>query len=97
MSGKINNDLVVCLNILHLLRSKPRKYREFWKSGYFRSKRDLDIGLRKLCYANCIEKIDAVKLYVILGNGISFLSLYPNYMPIQVDLLDIIVPIGRRR
>lgn len=72
MSGILNNDLVICLNILYLLRSKPRKYRELWESGFFRTIKDLDIGLRKLYHAHCIGKIDAVKLYVILGNGISF-------------------------
>jgi hypothetical protein len=72
------------------------KYEQLWKSGYFRRKRDLDVGLQKLYHANCIGKIDAVKLYVILGNGISFLSLYPNWFPISVELLDVIVPIGRK-
>jgi len=87
-------DLVTCLNILYLLRSKPKKFEELLKSGFFRSKGDLRIGLRRLYSANCIKKIEAVNLYVILGHGISFLSLYPNYTPIPVELLGIVLPIG---
>lgn len=41
--------------------------------------------------------VEAVKLYVILGYGLSFLSLYPNWTPIPVKTLEIIVPIGRQR
>lgn len=70
-------------------------YEELWKSGYFRSESDLDFGIRRLCRANCIEKIKAVRLYVILGHGISFLSLYPNWTPLPIGLLDVIVPIGK--
>lgn len=83
-------------NILYLLKSKPMKFEELWESGFFRSKRELGVGIRRLYNANFIEKIDAVKLYVILGHGLSFLSLYPNWTPIPVEILDVIVPIGRK-
>lgn len=95
--NKLNKDLLICLNILYLLKSKPMKYEELLKSGHFRSERDLENGIRRLFRANCIEKIKAVGLYVILGNGISFLSMYPNWTPLPVELLDVIVPIGRER
>ena len=83
----MNKDLVICLNILYLLKSKPMKYEQLWKSGYFRSKRDLDVGMRKLCYANCVEKIDAVKIYVILGHDLSFLSVMKRISDIESKVL----------
>ena len=92
----MNKDLIICLNILYLLKSRPIKYEELWKSGYFKSERDLENGIRILHRANCIEKIKAVGLYVILGNGISFLSLYPNWTLFPTKALDFIVPIGRQ-
>ena len=94
---KLNKNLVGCLNVLYLLKSKSMKFEELWESGFFRSKGELRGRIRTLCYANRIEKIEAVKLYVILGHGLSFLSLYPNWTPMPVKILDVIVPIGKKQ
>jgi hypothetical protein len=87
----MDRDFVAVLNILSLLREKPMSYEELLKSGYFKTKEQLDFALRKLTQSCCIEKIRAVGIYCILGYGITLLSFYPNWTPIPVDVLDIVV------
>jgi len=92
---RINTDFVSILNILSLLREKPMTYEEIWKTGYFKTKGQLDYALRRLTQASCIEKIKAAKIYVILGYGITLLSFYPNWTPLPFEVLDVVVPLGR--
>lgn len=72
-------------------------YEELLKSGYFKTKGRLDFTLRKLAESSCIERIKAAKIYVILGNGITLLSFYPNWRLLPIEVLDVIVPIGEER
>ena len=87
--------LVVVLNILSLLKTKPCTFDELMKSGFFKDKRSLERGLHTLNCAGCIEKIKVAKIWVILGHGISLLSLYPNWTPLPVEVLDVVVPLRR--
>jgi hypothetical protein len=93
----MDRDFVAVLNILSLLREKPMSYEELLKSGYFKTKGQLDFALRKLSQSCCIEKIKSVEIYCILGYGITFLSLYPTWKPLPVKILDVVVPIGEGR
>jgi len=95
--NRIDRDFVGILNVLSLLREKPMSYEELLKSECFKSREQLDFALQRLKQAGCIEKIRAVGIYCILGYGITLLSFYPNWTPIPVDVLDIVVPIGDER
>ena len=91
----MDRDFVNILNVLSLLREKPLTNDELLKSGCFKTKGQLDYALIRLKEANCIEKIHSAKIYCILGYGLTLLSLYPTWTPVEV--LDVIVPIGRER
>jgi len=93
----VNPELTSILNVLSLLKEKPMSYEEFLNSGCFRNKNQLNFALRRLRQASCIEKIKAIKMYVILGYGLTFLSFFPDWNPTPIDVLDIVVPIGEER
>ena len=95
--NRFDQNFVAILNVLSLLRDKPMTFRELYETGYFKSLNQLSFALRKLKLANCIEKIKAVGVYVILGHGITLLSFYPTWKPIPSEVLDIVVPIGERK
>jgi len=101
--NKITGTWVVIFNILALLREKPMTFEELMKSGCFRSQSHLEFTLFKLKQAGCIGKIKAANIYVILGHGITLLSLglngHPNFTwrPLPFEVLDIVVPIGEER
>lgn len=92
-----DRDLINILNVLSLLRDKPMTYDELWKSGCFKREKHLEIVIHKLHKAGCIERIKAVKIWVILGSGITLLSLFPDWRPLPVEVLDIIKPLGWNR
>jgi hypothetical protein len=94
---RIDRDFVGILNILSLLRDKPMTHEELLKSGYFKTRNQLDFALRRLTQSGCIEKIKAVGIYCILGYGITLLSFYPTWRPLPVEVLDIVIPIGEER
>jgi DNA-binding HxlR family transcriptional regulator len=103
LSNSINGEWVVIFNVLALLREKPMTYEELMKSGCFKSERHLDFALRRLREGGCIEKIMSAKIYVILGHGITLLSLglngHPNFTwrPLPFNVIDTVVPIGEKR
>jgi len=98
--SKINGEWVCIFNVLALLREHPMTYEELMKSGCFKYERPLEFTLFKLKQAGCIGKIKAANIYVILGHGITLLSLglngHPNFTwrPLPFEVLDIVVPIG---
>jgi hypothetical protein len=85
--NSIDRDFISILNVLSLLREKPMAYEELLKTGYFKTKGQLDFALRRLTQASCIEKIKAVGIYCILGHGIALLSIYPAWrcLPTEVS------------
>jgi len=89
----MDKKLLNMLNVLSLLKTKPMSYHTLWKSGCFKTRKDLGHALYSLDMAGCIEKIIAAKIWVILGHGISFLSLYPNWTPLPVEVLDVVIPV----
>ena len=92
----LDRQFVAMLNVLALLREKPMTFKELHDSGYFKSSNQLVFALRRLKQAGLIEKIKAAKIYVILGHGITFLSLFP-WKPIPAEVFDIVVPLGEKR
>jgi hypothetical protein len=78
-------------------------YEELMKSGCFKSEGGLDFALRRLREGGCIEKIMSAKIYVILGHGITLLSLGLNghsnftWHPLPFEVIDTVVPIGEER
>lgn len=97
MMNRIERDFVSILNVLSLLREKPMTYEEIWKSGYLKTLNQLNFALRRLKQAGCIEKIKTINMYFILGYGITLLSFYPTWRPLQVEVLDVAVSIGEER
>jgi len=91
----LDRQFVAMLNVLALLREKPMTFKELHDSGYFKSSNQLIFALRRLKQAGLIEKIKAAKIYVILGHGITFLSLFP-WKPIPAEVFDIVVPLGEK-
>ena len=78
-------------------------YEELLKSDYFKSKGCLDFTRRRLKQAGSIEKIKAASIYIILGHGITLLSLglngHPNFTwrPLPFEVIETVVPIGEER
>ena len=95
--NRIDRDLIAILNVLSLLRKNPMNYDELLKSGYFKTRGQLDFAIRKLTQSSCIEKIKAVGIYCILGHGITLLSFYPTWRPLPIEVLDVVIPIGAER
>jgi len=95
--NRIERDFVSILNLLSLLREKPMTYEEIWETNYFKTKGQLDFALRRLKEGCCIWKIKAVGIYCILGHGITLLSFYPTWHPLPIEVIDIVVPIGKVR
>jgi hypothetical protein len=91
----LDKELITVLNILYLLKNKPMTFNDLFKTGCFRNKTRLSNGLETLHRADCIEKIEAAKIWVILGYGFSVLSLYPGWTPLPAEILEIVEPIGR--
>lgn len=87
---KINGQWVSILNVLSLLREKPMTYEELMKSGCFKTQGRLSFTLYRLQEAECLEKIQSAKIYVILGHGLSLLSFYPTWHPLPIEVLDIV-------
>jgi hypothetical protein len=94
-NNHLDRDLINILNVLSLLRDKPMTYEELWKSGCFKKLKHLEIVMHKLHKAGLVEKIKAANIWVILGNGITLLSLYPDWRPLRVEVLDTVDPVGK--
>ena len=92
--NRIDRDFVSILNLLSLLREKPMTYEEILKSGFFKTKSQLDFTLRRLKESCCVEKIKAVGKYYILGHGLTLLSFYPSWRCLNPEILDIVEPLG---
>jgi hypothetical protein len=97
MMKRIDRDFVDILNVLTLLREHPMSYEEILKSGYFKTKGQLDFALRRLKEGCCVEKIQAAGIYCILGHGLSLLSFFPTWKCLTPEIFDIVVPIGEGR
>jgi hypothetical protein len=96
-NGRINEEWVVILNVLSLLREQAMTHEELWKSGYFKTLGQLGFALQRLEGAGCIEKIQSANTYVILGRGTTLLSFYPSWKCLHFEVfevLDVVVPIG---
>lgn len=94
VSNQLDRDTINMLNLLTLLRDKPMTYEELWMSGYFKRDKSLGKVIHRLHRANCIEWMEAAKIWVILGRGITLLSFYPNWRALPVEVLDSVLPIG---
>lgn len=88
----MDRKLLNMLNVLSLLKQKPMTYDELWETSCFKTEKDLAHALHTLHYAGCIERIEAVKIWVILGYGHTFLSIYPTWTPNKV--LDVVIPVS---